>query len=100
MIQITWTEQALSDIEEIRGFIARDAPTFAELFVDRIIAAVEQLILFPEAGRVVPEFSRSDLRELIRGSYRVVYQVDGEHVFIVTVFHTARLLGPEHIAGL
>ena len=58
------------------------------------------MIVFPEEGRVVPEFSRSDLRELIRGSYRIVYHVEADYVSIVTVFHTARLLGPEHIPGL
>ncbi len=99
-MRVDWSEQALSDVEEISAFIARDAPVFAELFIDRIVESVEQLTGFPESGRVVPEFSRPDLRELIRGSYRIVYHVGHDTVSIVTVFHTARLLGPEHIRGL
>jgi addiction module RelE/StbE family toxin len=99
-MRVEWSEQALSDVEEIHGFIARDARVFAELFIDRIVESVEQLTEFPESGRVVPEFSRPDLRELIRGSYRIVYHVGRDAVSIVTVFHTARLLGPEHVRGL
>ena len=99
-MRIVWSEQALSDIEEIHGFIARDAPAFANLVVDRIFDGAEHLAAFPESGRVVPEFARRDLRELIQGSYRVVYQVQSDAVSIVTVFHSARLLGPEHLHGL
>jgi plasmid stabilization system protein ParE len=99
-MRIEWSEQALSDVQEIHGFIGRDSPIFAELFIDRVVEALEQLADFPESGRVVPEFARPDLRELIRGSYRIVYHVGRDAVSIVTVFHTARLLGPEHVRGL
>lgn len=99
-MRIDWSEQALSDLQEIRGFIARDSPVFAELFVDRIIEGSEHLAGFPEAGRVVPEFARSDLRELLLGNYRLVYHLQDEIVSIVTIFHGARLLGPEHLSGL
>jgi plasmid stabilization system protein ParE len=55
--------------------------------------AVDRLALFPERGRVVPELPHAGLRELIVGSYRVVYRVqEAEGVEIVTVFHGARLL--------
>lgn len=99
-MQIEWSEQALSDIGEIRAFIARDAPAYADLVVDRIFEGTEHLVTFPEAGRVVPEFARQELREFIQGNYRVVYQVQRDAVSIVTVFHSARLLGPEHLKGL
>lgn len=98
-MRVAWSEQALSDVEEIRAFIARDAPYFAALFMDRIFEAVEHLEDFPRSGREVPEFSRPDLREVMLGSYRVVYWVREEAVSIATVFHTARLLGPEHLPG-
>lgn len=99
-MRIFWSEQALSDAEEIRDFIARDAPAFADLFVDRISEAVERLSDFPFSGRVVPEFGRPHLREILLGSYRIVYQVGQGAVSIVTVFHTARLLELEHLSGL
>ena len=41
-------------------------------------------------GRVVPEFQREDLRELLFRAYRVVYQVRGEMVTVLRVVHAAR----------
>ncbi len=47
--------------------------------------------MIPESGRVVPERDRADIRELIEGSYRIVYLVAPEVVHVLTVFHGARL---------
>ena len=45
------------------------------------------------AGKVVPEFQLDDIRELIEGSYRIVYHlVSQSQVDILTVHHSARLL--------
>lgn len=55
MPKVSWTAQALFDLEAIGDFIARDAPSFAQVFVDRIFDAVERLESFPKSGRVVPE---------------------------------------------
>jgi toxin ParE1/3/4 len=46
---------------------------------------------YPEAGRIVPEFRDSRLRELIRGRYRIVYEVGSDAVRILTI-HGARIL--------
>ncbi len=99
-MRVVWSDQALSDVVEIRDFIARDAPHFADLFVDRIFESVERLVDFPLSGREVPEFRRSGLREVLLGSYRIVYRVHQDTVAIATVFHTARLLGPEDVPDL
>ncbi|MEA5500106.1 type II toxin-antitoxin system RelE/ParE family toxin [Limnoraphis robusta Tam1] len=43
MATINWTGQALADLEAIGDFIAIDAPSFAQVFIDQIFAAVERL---------------------------------------------------------
>lgn len=40
--------------------------------------------------RIVPEFNRQDLREVIFGNYRIVYLVKDGDVFILRVVHGAR----------
>ncbi len=47
MAQVRWTTQALADLEAIGDFIARDAPSFAQVFVDRVFEAVKRLETFP-----------------------------------------------------
>lgn len=65
MAKVTWTEQALEDLEAICLFIARDALRYAELFADQVFKATDRLEDFPLSGRVVPEIGREDIREII-----------------------------------
>lgn len=99
MTALRWTDQALEDLTSIRDFIARDAPGYAEIVVERIFESAERLVDFPLSGRVVPEFEQPDIRELIPGVYRIVYRVREGRVDILTVFHSARLLTSSHLFG-
>lgn len=92
MSAIRWAPQAADDLVSIRDFIARDSVHYANLLVQRIMAAVELLASAPLMGRVVPEFNSTHVREVIVGSYRVVYRYEHDIVEIVTISHGARLL--------
>ena len=95
MAQVRWTPQAADDLDAIAEFIARDSPHFASLFVADILQTVERLIDFPESGRIVPEIGNKSIREVILGSYRIIYRRHNEAVEILTVYHGARLLDPK-----
>jgi mRNA-degrading endonuclease RelE of RelBE toxin-antitoxin system len=45
----------------------------------------------------VPEFSRDDIRELIEGNYRIVYQVFEDRLVVLTVFEGHQLFPEEAI---
>ncbi|MBH8573323.1 type II toxin-antitoxin system RelE/ParE family toxin [Nostocaceae cyanobacterium CENA369] len=92
MARVSWTSEALTDLEAIGDFIARDAPSFTQIFVDRVFQSVERLEQFPRSGRVVPEIAQENLREVVFGSYRIVYLVSGDEVNILTVFHSSKQL--------
>ncbi len=91
MIRIRWTEQALGDLEAIHDYVARDSEHYAALLVERLIASLDYVERFPEFGRMVPEFQRHELREVILGSYRIVYRLGSDDADVITVFHGARL---------
>ena len=91
MTRIFWSPQALSDLESIRDYIARDSPRYAELVLQRLVAAVDRLEAFPASGRVVPERNVDDLREFIVRPYRIVYRLRPGVAEIVTVFRASRL---------
>ena len=55
MIDLLWSPQSFQDLHGIRAYIAEDSPANADLTVQRIVAAVERLRLFPNSGRMVPE---------------------------------------------
>jgi toxin ParE1/3/4 len=90
MAQVRWSLTAASDLQDIENFIARDSVLHAISFVDRIVAAADTLSDSPHLGRVVPEFNRPDLRELIFGSYRIVYLLKDDGVTILRAVHGAR----------
>jgi addiction module RelE/StbE family toxin len=89
---VRWTEQAVADLRSIREFIERDSPRYGRLVAERLYDATSQLELFPRSGRVVPELSRDDVRELIVGDYRIVYRLDNDVAVLLTVFRGSRLL--------
>jgi plasmid stabilization system protein ParE len=90
--RVTWAPQAVEDVEAIRAYVARDSAHYADLLVQRIIAAVARLESRPVSGRVVPEVGDESLREVIQGRYRIVYRLNRDGVQVVTVFHGASLL--------
>ena len=99
MAVVEWTDQALEDLDTNAAFIARDSHYYAKIFVSRILSSVEQLVDFPEIGRGVPEVSQADIREIIHGNYRIIYQYRESNslVTILTIYHSARILTPESL---
>ena len=94
MAALTWTHQALEDLEAICLYIARDAPMMARVVADRVFRASAQLAEFPQLGRVVPEIGRPDIREVLVHNYRIIYRyrVEDSQVVVLTVHHGARIL--------
>ena len=92
MAQLVWSPSALASLAEICEYISRDSEYYAKLFAQRIFSAAEMLALFPESGRVVPEYDRRDLRESLFQNFRIVYRIKGDQVQIAAVGHGAGLL--------
>ena len=69
MIDLRWSPQSFQDLAAIQAYIAEDSPRYADLTVQRIVAAAERLRLFPDSGRMVPEHQSPDLREVIVAKY-------------------------------
>lgn len=92
MVKVIWTELALGDLKAIHDYISKDSRGYADKFIEKLIARVSQLHTFPKSGRIVPEYSSELIRELIEGSYRIVYRVHADHIGVVRVHHSARQL--------
>ena len=89
-MRIRWSRRAKLDLSDIREFIAKDAPSDAKRFVEKIITAPEKLIDHPKLGRKVPEAEQEHIRELIFQNYRIIYLIRPDHLYIVTVIHGNR----------
>ena len=89
-MKIIWSNPAISDLENIKNYIAKDSQYYALLFIEKIIEAVGNLSKFPKIGRIMPECNNSNIREIIYQHYRIIYKVTKETVFILTVVHGGR----------
>lgn len=94
MVEVEWSAQASQDLESIVEFIAKDSPQYAQLFVVDIFRTLDRVALFPNSGRIVPEAANPTVREVILGSYRVMFRVGKEKVGLITIHHGARLVDP------
>ena len=90
--RVSLTAAARRDVREIVRFISLDSPQSGARFGRRLIACAGSLGQFPQRGRIVPEFERPAIREIIFHSYRVIYHVDDPNgvVTVLRFWHAAR----------
>jgi len=84
---LRWTEHAVAQLESIAEYVSLSSPVYAEQLLDRIARRLGQAREFPESGRVVPEFGRAEIRELIEWPYRLVYRVHPDTIEVLSVLH-------------
>lgn len=101
MAKIIWTATALSDLDSIAEYISADSIFYAKQFVQKILLAADKLEKHPELGKVVPELPQHNYREILFKRYRIIYRSEANVVYIISVHHSARLLGNnEHFKNL
>jgi toxin ParE1/3/4 len=86
------TPQSLADLEAIVRYIAAGSPDHARTFGNILVDTALLAGTFPEIGRIVPEVGEFTVREMIHGSYRVIYEIRGDSktVFVLRFWHAAR----------
>lgn len=91
-MKLRWSWRALTRLEEIHAYIAKDNPAAALRITQQIVQRVGQIVRFPNSGRRVSDYTRNDVRELIEGSYRIVYRLGADRIEVLTVKHCAQRL--------
>jgi addiction module RelE/StbE family toxin len=85
MAKVIWTESALSDLEDIGDHISKESVRYAELTVATLFETPDILETNPLAGTMVTELQNEAIRQLIRGSFRIIYHVvDDDLIEILT----------------
>ena|SRR5437016_5671280 len=91
-IPVILTPQSRDDLRIIVRHIARDSPDRARAFGNLLIDKALSISSLPERGRIVPELNEPSVREIIHGSYRIIYEVfqDPGAVYVLRFWHAAR----------
>jgi toxin ParE1/3/4 len=95
-LKVVWSPLALEKLEVSAKFIALDKPSAADKWVNDVFDRTDLLGSQPEFGREVPELLGSNYREVIFGSYRIIYKVENE-IKILTLRNSRQLLSLDDI---
>jgi toxin ParE1/3/4 len=96
---VIWTPIAQAQLKNIHRRIAKEAPLNAKKVSADIVKHVDGVLSLPQdLGKKVPEFNREDLREIHIHAWRVIYHVQQQKRFVVSLFHKRRTLKPTDIS--
>ena len=92
-MKVQLTDSAVNDLHELLLYYEQQSvPQVGQRFVAELLDRIETLIDNPDIGRVVPEFSTDNIRELIHKPFRVVYLRESSAIYIIRVWRSERLL--------
>jgi plasmid stabilization system protein ParE len=89
-MEIVFTERFVTALEECIDFIAQDDPQVAIEWSKHILDRCDQIANYPKSGRVVPEIGLVQIRELIDGNYRIVYEMSDKQVIILLIWSSRK----------
>jgi toxin ParE1/3/4 len=91
-VRVIWTPEAQQDRADVWDYIAADSPRSATRMDGLFSDAATRLAAHPMLGR---QGKILGTRELIpHESYRLVYEIDDESVWVLALVHTARQWPP------
>ena len=90
-MKLLFAPSARKQFLEAVDYIRRDNPRAAVRFRRKAETALRRLIRHPRSGRVLPEFPELPYREVIVSPYRFFYRMHEGDVWVVAVWHGARL---------
>lgn len=94
MAKIVWTEESHHWLHDIYEYISEDNPTAAQKVITEIYEKVQNLKQFPQQGYLYRTELDGEIRILLYGHYRIVYQLNpNNEVIILGVFHGALDIG-------
>ena len=91
-MRVLWTDSAIAQLGLIHNYVAQTSPKYAQRIVDQLTNRSKQIANFPFSGRMVPEYELNVVRELIEGSYRIIYLIkdEKEQIEVLAVIHSSR----------
>lgn len=95
-VRVEIAQSARDDLRDVlQWYSTQGVPHVGVRLVTEIRDRLHQLRMFPDSGRVVPEFDTPWLRELECPPFRIIYRRDDDSATVVRVWRNERLMDPE-----
>jgi plasmid stabilization system protein ParE len=86
-VKLEWTRPAIADLARLHAFLDPVSPRAAAAVVRNLQQGALPLLTFPRLGQALGEYRPRDVSRLIIGDYELRYEVIGDTVFVVRVWH-------------
>ncbi|UII19595.1 type II toxin-antitoxin system RelE/ParE family toxin [Fulvivirga ligni] len=99
-LKIIWDDEAKFALRHIYKYLKkRESADVARKVRNKIVSGVKKLNVFPEKFEQEPVLLQElgNYRYKVIWSYKIIYEVTKEAVYIVDIFHTSR--NPSNIKG-
>jgi len=88
MMDLKWTNKAVSDLARLYEFLAPVDQRAAARTVQKLAAAPKKLITNPRIGDRLEEFEPREVRRILVGHYEMRYEIDSSTIFVLRLWHT------------
>ena len=92
-MKLLLSDSAYDDLAAIKEYYEIEGvPDIGANLVSEIVVHIQVLRDNPDIGRVVPEFEKENIRELIHPPFRIVYLRERDAIHVIRVWRSERLL--------
>ncbi len=90
MAKLIWTEEALAWLRDIGEYVAEHNPQAALKVVEGVYQKTQLLIEHPQIGAIYSDVSDREVRSLLYGHYRIMYELrEPDVAYVLAVIHGA-----------
>ncbi len=94
---VFWSIPARDDLKGVHDYIARDSHHYAARVIQDIYEKTKTLVEFPQLGKNVAEVGEENVREINIYSYRIMYEILPDIIYIHAVIHMRRNFKPDDL---
>lgn len=87
-MKIVIEKLAIQELLQIKWYIEQDSEFYANKTVNEINKRIQNLLLFPEIGKVINE--KQNMRQIIYKSYKILYKFNSNKIYILHIIHQSR----------
>lgn len=88
MMDLQWTERAVSDLARLYEFLAPANKPAAERTVRTLSRAPTVLLTNPRVGEQLFQFEPREVRRILVARYEMRYEIANETIYVLRLWHT------------
>lgn len=90
-MKVVWSDFAISNLNEISSYYTKkESIELSKNIIKEILTATKSLSLFPNVGRIVPEYDDNSIREIFIYKFKIIYEIKINKIEILFIAHMSK----------